>query len=166
MTLNFKPRGIFISINDDIYAAGYDRDRISVWRRGDEQPIKNIDQRLSDPMSIFVTNYSTVYVNYNGSPDRIDRWSLDSTVEEQVAPFCRNCAGVFIDEANRLYCASQASHQIYRRPLCDPTSDNEFVIGKPNAGPSADQLHNPRGIFVDHNFILYAADCGLSLIHI
>lgn len=111
-------------------------------------------------MSLFVTRSDDIYVNYNSDPDRIDRWRLDETQGETVVLACLNCAGIFIDRADRLYCASEQCHIVSRQLLSCPEATKKIVAGVKNRnGTSLQQLDYPRGIFVDHHFNLYVADC-------
>ena len=131
------PHGIFISIEDDIYVSGQSPDHISVWRNGSRSPSISITNNLVKPMSLFVTNSNTVCVNFESSPDRIDRWTLKDKRQETVMTYSYNCAGVFIDIANRLYCASQHGHQIHRRSLEVPKKEPDFIIGTRKSGSSS-----------------------------
>ena len=41
----------------------------------------------------------------------------------------------------------------------DPTNETTVVAGNGTVGSALNQLHTPRGLFVDHNLNLYVADC-------
>ncbi|CAF1571017.1 unnamed protein product, partial [Adineta steineri] len=69
------------------------------------------------------------------------------------------CAGLFVDINNTLYCSMYNQHQVVKRSLNESVmNSNRVAAGKGIQGSDSNQLGAPYGIFVDVNLDLYVAD--------
>lgn len=80
--------------------------------------------------------------------------------------FPGECAGLFVDQYDDLYCSLFDASQVVKTPL--NYDKNKFVIvaGTGYYGSGLDMLNKPMGIFVTADLNLYVADCGNSRIQL
>ena len=71
---------------------------------------------------------------------------------------CKQCAGMFLDSNNDLYCSQYDAHQVIRRSLPSSSNPTSIVAGTGCPGSAKNMLNYPQGIFVTLNFDLYVAD--------
>jgi DNA-binding beta-propeller fold protein YncE len=127
----------------------------------------SISGAFSNPMGLFVTMSGDIYVNYDSDPDQVHKWTLNSTdiagrmsaSGNIVMNVSHNCAGLFIDVNNSLYCSIRYDHQVVKGSLNSTTNNLLPIAGNCSAGSASNQLNEPYGIFVDDSFNLYIADC-------
>jgi hypothetical protein len=119
-------------------------------------------------MSLFVTTSGDIYVNYNHDSDQVHKWTLNATKRTIIMNVSRNCAGLFIDVNDFLYCSIRYRHEVVRRCLKSginsPTPTT--IAGSGTLGSQPNQLNYPHGIFVDDNLTLYVADYGNNRIQL
>lgn len=150
--------GLYVNTNNTIYVTDPRNNRIQVWFNNSTVPSMTIYGNLSEPLSIFVTALSDIYV-YNGYPfHRVDK--VIPNMKESVsimfaAPYCY---GLFVDISNTIYCAIFSEHKVVKKWLGYNTTALTTVAGNGSAGSASNMLYNPNGIFVDINFDLYIAD--------
>ena len=80
--------------------------------------------------------------------------------------FCTQCAGLFVDLNNNLYCSTHYPHQVVSQSLDDPSNRMTIVAGTGCAGSSSNMLDSPQGIFVTISLDLYVADWGNNRIQL
>ncbi|CAF0897158.1 unnamed protein product [Adineta steineri] len=74
------------------------------------------------------------------------------------------CYGLFIDINNYLYCSIDATNNVIKQSLENGTLT--IAAGTSIGGNNANQLRQPRGIFVDINLNMYVADSGNARIQL
>ena len=158
-TIGSNPFGLYIDIDNSIYAINRDKRQILIWSNNSIVPNIVLYPDLSLKL-IFVTLNGDVYVDDSTSVKQIVRvGSVYTNKSISVASISSSCAGLFVDISNSLYCTIRAQHQILKKWLNDKTSSMTAVAGNGSIGSTSNLLYNPNGIFVDTNFDLYVADC-------
>jgi hypothetical protein len=150
--------GIFVDINNTVYAAAFSLNQVKVWLENSTTPTRIISRRLSNPMGLFVKTTGDIYVN-NGANRRVDMWALNAEESVSVMTAGGECNGLFIDINNTLYCSMSNLHKVVKRSLNSSSIIPIIAAGTGSAGSTSNQLDQPFGIFVDTNFDLYVADC-------
>ncbi|CAF0946979.1 unnamed protein product [Adineta steineri] len=151
--------GIFVSINNTIYVANQQTNKILVWFEGSNNPDKILSGSLSSPYDLFVTPLGDIYVDNGLNNDRVDKFSFNSNISTSVMSVPNLCAGIFVDISNTLYCSAYSSHQVLKQWLNDSVLTSTIIAGTGTAGSTATTLNYPLGIFVDAQVNLYVADC-------
>ena len=109
--------------------------------------------------SVFVAGNDNVY-SYDDANMQVNVW-LGNTTSHQPVMFIRdNCAALFVNLNNTLYCSVPEMHQVVAKSLDDPTNTLTIVAGTGCYGSASNLLAYQRGIFVDLNSSLYVADTG------
>ena len=161
---NFNSWGIFVSAANIVYVADQNTPRISVQLGSNGTLIRTISNNLKKPKSVFVSIVGDIYVNHEGSPDTVDKWASNGTKLGTAMKVNANCAGVFIDNNDYLYCSSECKHQVLKKNLSCANCSNVLAAGNGTAGVGSTQLNQPQGIFVDDDLTLYVADSKNSRI--
>ncbi|CAF0943686.1 unnamed protein product [Adineta steineri] len=155
-TIGTQPNSISIDINNTIYVSEGNLNRVQVWLNGSGTPIRNISNGLNTSRAVFPSINGDIYVDngmYNG---QVDKWTLNALFGTRVMNISGVCYGLFIDINNYLYCSINATNNVIKQSL-----DNGMLTvaaGTGTEGSNANQLNQPRGIFVDINLNMYVAD--------
>ncbi|CAF1225023.1 unnamed protein product, partial [Adineta steineri] len=157
-TLSSSALGIFIDLNDTIYASDFSINKILIWSN---QSI-NLQPKSTDWLylytSLFVTLNGDIYFDNGNRTGRIEKFTSNSTRSKFVANFSGNCFGLFVDIRNSLYCSINSEHRVVKVLLDSDHHTITIVAGTNSSGSELYQLKGPWGIFVDVNFNLYVAD--------
>ncbi|CAF3787887.1 unnamed protein product [Adineta steineri] len=151
--------GIFVSLDNTVYVANQQTNKVVVWLEGSTNPDKILSGSLSTPYDLFATSPGDIYVDNGLNNGRVDKFSLNSNISTSVMSVPNMCAGIFVDISNTLYCAAYTSHQVVKKWLNDSVLTSTIVAGTGTAGSTATTLNMPIGVFVDAKFNLYVADC-------
>ncbi|CAF1525341.1 unnamed protein product, partial [Adineta steineri] len=150
--------GVFVSINNTVYVANQQTNKVVIWFEGSINPDKILSGTLSTPDDLFVTPLGDIYVDNGVSNSRVDKFSFNSSISTVVMSVPNVCTGIFVDISNNLYCAAYTSHQVVKKWLNDSVPTSTIVAGTGTAGSTATTLNTPTGIFVDAEINLYVAD--------
>ncbi|CAF3978603.1 unnamed protein product, partial [Adineta steineri] len=151
--------GVFVSINNTVYVANQQTNKVLVWFEGSINPDKILSGSLNTPYDLFATPLGDIYVDNGGSNGRVDKFSFNSNLSIPAMSVPSTCIGIFVDISNTLYCAASNSHQVVKKWLNDNVLTSTIVAGNGTAGSTATTLNLPLGIFVDVKVNLYVADC-------
>ncbi|CAF3889005.1 unnamed protein product [Adineta steineri] len=151
--------GVFVSINNTVYVANQQTNKIVIWYEGSINPDKILSGSLSTPYDLFATPLGDIYVDNGANNGRVDKFSLNSNISTSVMSVPNICPGIFVDISNTLYCSAFTSHQVVKKWLNDNVLTSTIVAGTGTSGSTATTLNQPIGIFVDAKFNLYVADC-------
>ncbi|CAF1579969.1 unnamed protein product, partial [Adineta steineri] len=163
-TIGTQPYSISIDINNTIYVAEGNLNRVQVWQNGNSTPIRNISNGLNIPRAVFPSINGDIYVD-NGKPNgQVDRWTVNATNGTRVMNISDACYGLFIDINNYLYCSIDPTNNVIKQSLGNGTLT--VAAGTGTGGNKANQLSHPRGIFVDTNLNMYVADSGNARIQL
>ena len=165
-TIASSPYHISITKNNTIYIPDRNSYRIVVWSNGSLTPTRNISGSSLYSYVIFVTTAGDIYVGASSPNVGLDKWTSNSTVGVPTMYTCQDCWDVFVDISDTLYCSMRYSHQVVTKSLNSDSNALTIVAGTGTAGPAANMLNNPLGIFVDMNFDLYVADFGNNRIQL
>ncbi|CAF4189689.1 unnamed protein product, partial [Adineta steineri] len=150
--------GVFVGIDNTVYVANQQTNKIVVWFEGSINPDKILSGNLSSPYALFVTTQRDIYVDNGQSNGRVDKFSFNSNISTSVMSVPAMCTGIFVDISNTLYCSAYISHQVVKKWLNDSVLTSTIVAGNGTAGSTATTLNTPLGIFVDAETNLYVAD--------
>lgn len=101
--------------------------------------------------------FPTIYAASNDG-NRVEKWMKGAKHGVQVGDTCFHCTAVWLDSDKNVYMSARDRHIILKwSPL---TGDTNIVAGEMGvAGPRADRLSQPEGIFVNKTTgALYIAD--------
>ena len=157
-TIGTHPYGLFIDINNTVYATDWQNSRVRVWLEGNTTPTRTFSTGLYKPLGIFVSISEDIYVDNGLINGRVDKWTLNATIGETTMYVKGTCWGVFVDTYDNLYCSLCNFHQVRKRSFNDDANTTTIVGGNSTSGTSSNMLSYPRGIFVDTEFNLYVAD--------
>jgi hypothetical protein len=159
-TAGLYPYGLFVNINNTLYAADRQNSRIQVWLQGSVNPDKTISGGFSNPWTLFTRYSGDIYIDDGASNGRVDKWPVNANTSVPFMTVPGECLSIFIDLIDNLYCAICNSHQINKKWLYDNATASVMIAGTGSSGSAANQLNKPSGVFVDVNFNLYVGDCG------
>ncbi|CAF1246977.1 unnamed protein product [Adineta steineri] len=157
-TVGTNVYGVFVSINNTVYVANLQTNKVILWFEGSTNPDKILSGSLSIPFDLFVTPLGDIYVDNGYSYGRVDKFPFNSNISTSVMSVPNVCAGIFVDISNTLYCAASNSHQVVKKWLNDTVLTSTIVAGNGTPGSTATTLYYPYGIFVDAKLNLYVAD--------
>ncbi|CAF1416032.1 unnamed protein product [Adineta steineri] len=153
--------GIFVSTNNTIYVANLENNTILIWQEESVNPPKIIHGNLTKPSSLFVTSNGDIYFNDHRNYGQLQKWIAQTNTFVTVMSDSSLCDGLFVDISDTLYCSMSNRNQVVKRSLNEAVmTSNRVAAGNGTEGSDSNQLHGPRGIFVDVNLDLYVADCG------
>ena len=155
-----NPWGLFVTVNNTIYASDRSNHRVQIWSNNSLNPTKTISGGLTYPYSIFVTITGDIFVDNGQTNGRVDKWIVNTNTSVPVMYVNSSCYGLFIDVTDVLYYSMYNNHQVLKRWLNDNSSLPTTVAGTGIAGSTSSMLNGPCGIFVDTNLDLYVAECG------
>ncbi|CAF1366502.1 unnamed protein product [Adineta steineri] len=150
---------VFIGIDNTVYVANQQTNKIVVWFEGSINPDKILSGSLSTPYDLFATTLGDIYVDNGVNNHRVDKFSFNSNISTSVMSVPYGCYGIFVDISDTLYCSTFTSHQVVKKWLNDNALTSTIVAGTGTAGSTATTLNTPIGIFVDAQVNLYVADC-------
>ncbi|CAF1075127.1 unnamed protein product [Adineta steineri] len=155
------PAAIFVSSNNTIYVPNRQNSTIVMWQDDSVNPTKIIPGNFTEANSLFVTSNGDIYIDdgyYNG---RVQKWIAETNIFVTVMNVSSECAGLFVDINDTLYCSMPDHHQVMKRSLNDTVmTSNRVAAGTGIEGSDSNQFNGPFGIFVDVNLDLYVADCA------
>lgn len=99
-----------------------------------------------------------ILIDNGYSNGRIDKLTLNGTINESVMYVNSSCTGIFVDKINNRYCSSTNEHRIFKVELKINMTKRMIVAGTGCSGPVSNMLDHPRGIFVDQHLNLFVAD--------
>ena len=152
-----RPFGIFIDLNDVVYATEQITNRVDIWSENGTTPIRVLSGQINNPGAIFVSDQGDIYVD-GGSTKQIVKWTPNNDTGIVVINTTTQCLGLFIDVNNSLYCSGNNQPNVTKVSLNSSSYSWILVAGKNIAGPASDELNHPNGIFVTDDFDLYVAD--------
>ncbi|CAF1019455.1 unnamed protein product [Adineta ricciae] len=158
-TLGNRPSAIFIDSNDAIYGADADNSQIIIWYTNNTNKTITMNNSLTTPNSVFVTNQQQIYISTDNTTGDI-RQVLNTGATSVAMRVGQICSDIFISLNNTLYCSMRDFHQVVSRSLNDSSETLTIVAGTLCSGSNLDQLSSPNGIYVTDNFSLYVADSG------
>lgn len=164
--LGGNPSGLFVDINNTVYAANKDSSRIHVWREGQSVPSRNYTLPLSYPKAIFATINGDIFFDAGNTLRRVERLASNMSNSTAVMTVTHECYGIFVDVTNVLYCSMYHMHRVMAISLTSTLDTWITAAGTDCLGSGSNQLYYPLGIFVDTNLDLYIADCGNDRIQV
>lgn len=156
--VGLNPYGVFVNTNNTVFVANRQSDLIRVWSPGSTVPSRNISGGLTNPFAIFATRTDDIYVDNGGTNNRVDVWSVNSTISQPAMYVCGICYGLLVTVNNYLYCSLYTQHQVISQSLDNRVNVWTIVAGTGVAGSTSVALNSPRGIVLDENFNLFVAD--------
>ena len=75
-TIGTHPYGLFIDINNTVYATDWQNSRVRVWLEGNTTPTRTFSTGLYKPLGIFVSISEDIYVDNGLINGRVDKWTL------------------------------------------------------------------------------------------
>ena len=129
-----------------------------MWLEGSINITIILSVGLKFPYSLFVATTGDIYIDNGYANNRVDVWSVNTTIGLPVMQVIQACYGLFVDD--NLYCSMQYLHQVVKKPLNDSTNTSITIFGTGCPGLTATMLNRPVGIFVDIYLNLYVADSG------
>ncbi|CAF4086359.1 unnamed protein product, partial [Adineta steineri] len=157
-TIGINSTGVFVSVNNTVYVANQQTNKVIVWYNGSINPDQILSGNLSRPFDLFTTPIGDIYVDNGLSYSRVDKFSFNSSISTSVMSVPNQCNSIFVDISNTLYCSASNSHQVVKKWLNDSVLTSTMVAGTGTAGLTATTLNKPIGIFVDAQVNLYVAD--------
>ena len=159
--VGLTPRALFIDRHDHIYVADHSNQSIVLWEWGNFHFQKRFNATLYEFSDLFVGMNGDIFFEHRNESGRIEKWSIDQNTTVLVAQFDGHCYGLFIDTNNTLYCSLHQQHKVMKISL-DRNEGGKTVLvaGNGSGGSAPDQLDQPWGIFVDHEFNLFVADAN------
>ena len=124
----------------------------------------NENNKVSDPLGLFVSSNGTVYVSNSNNP-KITKWAPGATTGTVVAGGnwwgaqlnqLGNPWGVFVASNGDVYVADHNNHRVVK--WAPAATQGVVVAGGNSEGSEANQLRWPTGVFVDANENIYIAD--------
>ncbi|CAF4385575.1 unnamed protein product, partial [Adineta steineri] len=158
--------GVFVSINNTVYVANQQTNKVIVWFEGSINPDKILSGSLNSPYDLFVTSQGGIYVDNGGTNGRVDKFSLNSNISTSVMSVPFECLGMFVDITNTLYCSTFTSQQVVKKWLNNNVLTSTIVAGTGTAGSTATTLNQPSGIVVDAKINLYVSDSANNRIQL
>ncbi|CAF4032888.1 unnamed protein product [Adineta steineri] len=153
------PTAIFVNTNNTIYAVNKENNTIVMWQEESVIPTKIIHVNFTRPSSLFVTLNGDIYIDDGSMNNRVQKWIAQTNTFVTVMNVSSECAGLFVDINDTLYCSMHYHHQVVKRSLNDAVmTSNRVAAGTGNEGSASNHLNFPSGIFVDVNLDLYVAD--------
>ena len=152
-----SPYGLFIDVQNTIYAAFSDLAHIVIWDKGSEVPTRTLGANLQGALTIFVAGTGDVYVLNNVSQVLV-LTATNSTKTITLIPTNGSCWGLFVDLNNSLYCSMKELHQVTKIFGNSDGNGSILAAGNGSSGATENLLNQPHGIFVTAKFELYVAD--------
>ena len=122
------------------------------------------NNKVGDPLSLFVTSNGTVYVSSSNNP-KVTKWTPGSTTGTVVAGGnwygnasnqLGNAWGVFVANNGDVYVTDHNNHRVMKWTA--GSTSGVVVAGGNGEGSEANQLRWPTGVFVDADENVYVAD--------
>ncbi|CAF1366331.1 unnamed protein product [Adineta ricciae] len=154
-----RPFGLFVNVNNSVYASEQDTNRFQVWSSLGGTPIRTASAALSNPAGIFVHSNGNIYID-KGDLGTVAKWTPNSTSSIDVMNVDAQCMGIFVDINNILYCSASDSHKVFKRALNSSTINATIAAGNGTCSSQTNTICYPHGVFVDNNFTLYIAEYG------
>ena len=158
-TVGAGPYGLYVDINNTVYATDLTNHRVQVWLEGRTTPTRTIIGGLSYPVSIFATTNGDIYVDNGYTYKRVDRFMMNGTRNSSAMDVKERCYGLFVDVMNNLYCSMYYVHQVLMKSLNTNSTIWTIAAGTDCSGSTSNTLNGPCGIFVDTDLNLFVTDC-------
>jgi hypothetical protein len=156
--LGSGPYGLYVNVNNTVYAASYANSYGMVWYSSDVYPSRVL-LGLRLPLAIYVTTNGDIYCDNGYTYQQVNKYTVNSNVATTAMTISRQCAGLFTDINNTLYCSVFARHIVVTVSLNSNQRTPTTIAGITDTpGSALNSLNNPYGIFVDIQFNLYVAD--------
>ena len=153
-----NPADVFVDISDTIYMLDGRNNTVQIWSNGNITFSKTIPSTWNSPRSIFATLDGYIYGIHELFRNKVNRWSINGSNSVITIYDSGTCFSLFIDINNYIYCSMESPDQVVKKILNNTMATPIIVGGDGVVGNTSNQLHAPRGIFVDRNLNLYVAD--------
>ena len=163
---NAEPTNIFVNKNNDVFVTARNLHRVQIYFNGNINTSTSISSGLQYPQGIFVTNNGDIYIDNGFSHGRVEKWTLNAINGTTVMSVNESCHNLFIDINDTLYCSLGTQNKVMKISLNSGGTIPQLAAGDGTAGNGSNNLHNPRGIFVDLSLNLYVADCSNNRIQV
>ncbi|CAF3042616.1 unnamed protein product [Rotaria socialis] len=167
------PYDVFVDGYGNTYVADYSNNRIQRFSTGSVNATTVAGDPTSGsgysqlylPTAVFLNANRTLYILDSGNY-RVQKWLYGEPLGFTVAAGYGSGStsnkistsyGLFVDRQSNIYIADTANHRVVFWQAGNTTS-GRVVAGGNGASIGANQLYNPRGIFVDSMSALYIAD--------
>ena len=157
ITGGMSPYGLFIDVQNTIYAAFSDFPHIVIWDKGSHVSTRMLSVDSNSVLAIFVTGSGEIYVAKNAGQVMVLNAS-NSTKAITLTPMDGICWGLFVDLNNSLYCSMKDLHQVTKMFENSDATGRILAAGNGSNGSAPNLLNQPHGIFVTVEFDLYVAD--------
>ncbi|UJR18731.1 hypothetical protein I4U23_005638 [Adineta vaga] len=154
------PHGLFVDINNTVYAGSWFNSIVKVWYNGSSTSVRTITNGIHYPYGLFASKDGDIYIDNGARNSQVDKWTSNATYGVRVMNISNPCWGLFIDTNNSLYCSLDRLHMVIKVDLNKNSMIPITVAGNGSAGSTSLLLNDPNGIFVDTEFTLYVAECG------
>ena len=152
------PQGLFVNMNDTVYAAARNLSRVQVWVGGSIGTPTSIVVPWIDSRSLFATANGDIYFDNGQGNQQVNRWTMSTGTVGTVMSVNDSCRGLFIDSNSTLYCSVGNVNRVFKVSLTSATIVPSVVAGTGVNGSAMDELWNPEGLFVNFELRLYVAD--------
>ncbi|CAF1627691.1 unnamed protein product, partial [Adineta ricciae] len=142
-----KPFGLFVSVNNIVYASEQATNRFQVWSNSGDTPIRTASAGLFNPAAIFVHDNGDVYIDKGST---VAKWTFNSTSSIDVMNVDAQCMGMFVDMNNALYCSAGNTNKVLKRALNSSTMNATVIAGNGTCSSQPNTICNPHGIFIDN----------------
>ena len=161
------PPAVFVNTNNTVYAAS-DTGPIYAWHENETVPFLNLTSSPGTIYSLFATPNGKIFAGIftPSNVSEIHMWvpnEMNSTILTTTTTFC---AGLFVDDVDRLYCSLRKAYSIIMLQLNDSTNTSSSIAGGSEVGNTSDLLNSPAGIFVTNDYQLYVADSSNNRIQL
>ena len=157
-TVGTNPNGIYVDINNTVYAVAYNLNQVSVWLEGNMTPARTISGGFSLSFTVVALVTGDIYIDNGAVNYRVVKWSWETTTSVTVMNVTSRCISLFIDHQQTLYCSQDKEHKIVKMSLTSGSNTPTIAAGNGTNGSEAHLLSSPKGIFVDKHVNLYVAD--------
>ncbi|UJR24492.1 hypothetical protein I4U23_005867 [Adineta vaga] len=162
----FRPVGIFVDENKNIFIADHNNHRIVEWKCDEKQGQiiaggngrgERIDQ-LYWPTDVIVDQQNHSIIIADRGNRRVMRWSRDQ--KQQILIQNIHCFGLTMDQHGFIYVSAPEKNEVRKWKLEKINKNKEeiLVAGGNGEGNQRNQLDCPTHIFVDKDQSLYVSD--------
>ncbi|CAF1092811.1 unnamed protein product, partial [Didymodactylos carnosus] len=155
MNLLNDPYDIAIGLKQNLIIADRGNNRLQLVHLSANSPTNKFSIILTNvsALNVFVDRMNNIYF-YNTHCDCVQKLLHDSKVVKTVAiGMKRNDfsipTGIYVDQRGNLYVSDVKNHRVLKWLPNTPADSGIVVAGGNGEGEAANQLYDPRGLFVD-----------------
>ena len=157
----FYPLGLYVDIDETVYIADYNNNRIVRWEKNVKEGCIVVDRennQLSRPINVIYNRKNNCLIVTHFDNKQVLQWCCQNRKFQEIIASNIACSGLAMDNHGYIYVSDRERHEVKRYKI--GKKEETIVAGGNEQGDRLNQLNTPHYIYVDQQQSVYISDCN------